>query len=846
MATNEVGVRIVTTNEGTGFRAFIGEVETAADALGDVERKSKIDGQLSLDLDDVDRAEKALDDLDAETIDTKVNVDDSEIVRTADELNDLGVKPKPIKFEADAVDVTSGIEAALASVDTASAGNSIVQGISTKLGAAAGPIAAAAAGLVTIFGDEFVDGFDRGFNARKNTIELAIKSGLSDIQLRDVGAAAGEAWAGGFGEGMGELKNAAALLQVELSAIGSNFDLGDATKQAQLLADVWGIEIPESTRLAQRLIGTEMVQTHNQAMDLIIDSAQRFPAHYEEILGVLDEFAPVFGKFGVEGSAAVNLVGESLRTGLNTNADRAAELLEELNIELTDGMGRARPVLQELGVDFEEMQEKMATGRGKEALVEIVTALQNVASETERNQLMFDLFGASNESAFDPGKVLEYLEAVTQAGDAIEGTAKEAVEMAEESQTAFERLKRSVSDFGEFIGKGLNKELEIFYDFGDFLQTTLPDALGAANFSELTSEIEALIGKVVNLKDGFLELIGVSEGETVELENLTDRLREGEEGFQRIAGAVPSYVSEAMEAADATSELVSETESLSDALDKLAGQYDSSRILRSIQEDAEDLISAAKELETDIYDLNTGFDRSTEAGRQMEAMLEAQHENVLDLAQAYLDNNASAGELARGQELAEASIRAVAAQMQLTEAETQALIDQYTQVPDEVNTNAELNDNATSRILEVEERLNRLDGKTATTHIENRIRQVNTYETYYYTGRGRIPQSAHGGIIGSSGGSNGMIPLATAQSGGLRSNQVLVGEEGPEIVDLPPGAMVHSNPDSERMLMQSNRGGDVHIHLHVAGSILAERQVEEIVADGLRRGGYDDLVARIR
>ena len=47
----------------------------------------------------------------------------------------------------------------------------------------------------------------------------------------------------------------------------------------------------------------------------------------------------------------------------------------------------------------------------------------------------------------------------------------------------------------------------------------------------------------------------------------------------------------------------------------------------------------------------------------------------------------------------------------------------------------------------------------------------------------------HGGITG-------------AASGGMRSNLTMVGEHGRELVSLPTGSMVHSNPDTERMMSQ--------------------------------------------
>jgi TP901 family phage tail tape measure protein len=71
---------------------------------------------------------------------------------------------------------------------------------------------------------------------------------------------------------------------------------------------------------------------------------------------------------------------------------------------------------------------------------------------------------------------------------------------------------------------------------------------------------------------------------------------------------------------------------------------------------------------------------------------------------------------------------------------------------------------------------------------------------YYQMGGGNYSGSsagrfAHGGIIGG------------AASGGARGGLTWVGENGPELVRMPPGAMVHSNPDSQRMASGAGGGG---------------------------------------
>lgn len=67
--------------------------------------------------------------------------------------------------------------------------------------------------------------------------------------------------------------------------------------------------------------------------------------------------------------------------------------------------------------------------------------------------------------------------------------------------------------------------------------------------------------------------------------------------------------------------------------------------------------------------------------------------------------------------------------------------------------------------------------------------------------------------------------------GGPRGRQTLVGEYGPEIVDLPVGSMVHSNPDSMRMLGQMGGGGGGgvwHVTLQLGDRILTELLLDPV------------------
>lgn len=90
---------------------------------------------------------------------------------------------------------------------------------------------------------------------------------------------------------------------------------------------------------------------------------------------------------------------------------------------------------------------------------------------------------------------------------------------------------------------------------------------------------------------------------------------------------------------------------------------------------------------------------------------------------------------------------------------------------------------------------------------------------------------ASGGVVGS------------AATGGVRNNRVWVGEQGPELLDLPPGSMVHSNPDSMRM---AGGGGPTIVHVHPSGNAAMDgllRWVIEQLSNAIRtQAGGDPVI----
>lgn len=115
--------------------------------------------------------------------------------------------------------------------------------------------------------------------------------------------------------------------------------------------------------------------------------------------------------------------------------------------------------------------------------------------------------------------------------------------------------------------------------------------------------------------------------------------------------------------------------------------------------------------------------------------------------------------------------------------------------------------------------------KTYTANVVVRYREVGRAVPIYGEYQSGIGGRAAGGIQG-------------AQSGGMRSNQVVVGEHGRELLDLPPGTQVNSNPDTERMLGGGGRT-IVEVRIIPNGDPILDRIAEGLQFRVRTEGGGD-------
>lgn len=284
--------------------------------------------------------------------------------------------------------------------------------------------------------------------------------------------------------------------------------------------------------------------------------------------------------------------------------------------------------------------------------------------------------------------------------------------------------------------------------------------------------------------------------------------------------ALVGIEADAAAAAASVEELEAELEELSAQIAEMAGVYDGTAIFRRIEDEAASLAAQAQELTGDVFSLQFGFDRTTEAGRNLEAGFEGIHEEVLTMAERFVNGEATADQLTAAQNRAREVLGGVADQMGATAEEADYLSSHYSALPEDVQTRVDMVGNAKAELANVASKIGSLPSSHSITVsvLGNAIASLNNIAGAV----GRVPRG---------------IGITRRASGGATSGLTLVGEDGPELLDAPPGSFVHSGPASGALRAQGGGGTTIINNLYFAGSLRSDREVEEIVANLNRRGG---------
>lgn len=672
---------------------------------------------------DLEKAARLAEDLEQRRT-VRVDVDDSELRRAGeqieDELADGGARG------ADAIgEHLSGIE-------FDDLGGAAAEQMSAGL-AAAGPWGAAAASIGALVADDMAEAFSDHFGGKRAEVLRGLRTGLSSEELGEVGQVAGEIYVDGLTSELsrGEIADAAATIKATLGEVGDDFDLSTVTRQALALSEVFGTDLSDSVAAVDKLLSLELVPNAEAGFNALFELGQQVgEIKFDEAVEVANEFSNALASIGIQGPQGIYLIGEAIRQDLFPQVDQAGEVFEEFNEIIRSG--GAADALAEIELSAKDMQDMLARGDGAEAMAIIAQRLLALPDPAQRAALAAEIYGDNMSLVSDPDHALQlYAQA-----DGWRQVGSGATDAAKQTEAA----RGNLDAFQKGVGTG----------FG-----TLLDGLDMA-----IGGISEAVSFLALLEDG-------TDSTIPKLASQSEELRKVGDGGRAAAGGVD--------------ELKAANEQLDAALQAFSTRFDEDQIYRRIEEDARAAIEATKGLEAGTYTMATGFDISTEAGGRAEAALEALSLDADSMAQAYLDGRATADDLSAAQNRVEGTLRQVASQMGLNQAQTDALIAKYGAVQSEVFTRALFESgDALSRVLEYQRQIGAIPSSKTT-----------TVATHFVTTGTRVYQT--GGGFAEGGPVKGGVPI-------------VVGEEGDELfVPDQDGTIIpHDETEQMRRMLNDN------------------------------------------
>lgn len=362
--------------------------------------------------------------------------------------------------------LAEGIESGLGGIDLDSAGDRVgadfVGGFRgagvSGMAAAAGPIGAAIA-VASVFiaagqkaAAHFTDAFQQAIEQQDDLALMEARTGAIGAQSEEMGRAAGQLYAQGYGESFGDVTEAitGVTQNIQGMADASEAELARVGGAAMTVATVLDEDVGQTTRAVGQMMRTGLARDAEHAMDILTRGAQTGANAAGDLLDTFSEYSTQFRDLGLSADDAMGLMSQGLQAGAR-DSDTVADALKELRIRVVDLS--ASDALANLGLDAEEMASAFAEGgpKAREALDEILDGLASVEDPAERARLATDLFGTKAEDMAGAVGALDLSNAADQlgevegaaddAGDALHGTLGSRIE-------SFKRtVKQSLVDF---------------------------------------------------------------------------------------------------------------------------------------------------------------------------------------------------------------------------------------------------------------------------------------------------------------------------------------------------------------------------------------------------------------
>ncbi len=289
----------------------------------------------------------------------------------------------------------SGLEGGLGEAETQTQGRmaSMAEGLKGSLGLAFAGIGVALAGALAGAG---VAAFSvaQDFETAQNQMQAQL--GVTAEEAQALGDVARDVFGNNFGESVADVGESIIEVRQQMKGLADD-ELQGATEAALSLRDVFGLEVAESTNAANTLM-ENFGLTSQQAFDFITKGQQSGLNASGDFLDTIGEYSTQFANGGASADQFFSLMESGLQGGV-LGTDKAADAFKEFGLRIADGSESSREALAGLGIDADDLWERMASGETTtaDAFASVIEGLNGIEDPVARNAIGVALLGTQYE-----------------------------------------------------------------------------------------------------------------------------------------------------------------------------------------------------------------------------------------------------------------------------------------------------------------------------------------------------------------------------------------------------------------------------------------------------------------
>jgi len=330
-------------------------------------------------------------------------------------------------------------------------------GIGEAFGGKLGGAMVAGFGAVGV-GAIIMDGLEKAFAAQQGQKLLEGQFRVTAETAERYGKIAGDLYADNWGSSLVEVQQAVATTAQRIKGV-TDTELAAISEGILAVSSTWGVDFNEVLRSTTQLLENGLAPTAQAALNLVTAGFQAGGDEAGDLLDTIDEYSQHWGALGLSGEEALNQVIHGLQNG-QRDTDKLADAVKEFRLRAVEDTDTVSEAYSDLGLDADELRKNIVEGgpAAKQAFLDVVGALKAVEDPVERNTLAVQFLGTQFEDLGPKG-----LDSLT----AIEGTLGD-VETAVEDlsgsieATPWEKTQRRIEVGARGPIQGLLEDFEAF------------------------------------------------------------------------------------------------------------------------------------------------------------------------------------------------------------------------------------------------------------------------------------------------------------------------------------------------------------------------------------------------